>query len=214
MRSVKVEYLSSEKEKPEAFQVSIERAKDDGTWTLAGRNTVPSGQTGEVKTYLLEPKERLVIEPFGSEIEMIFDKEQNAAMPRSAFESQPTQAQKEQTEVDRQKEVRDITFGDDKAQRVGDRAAEQARDVAIEEQRLAEKKRLESAKADAEANKAKVGEPVRPSDELIKQPNQQASVTTKPTPGTTQPERTSAGGMTAPGPSTGGQSSKDVKEPK
>lgn len=210
MRTVEVTYKGEENED---FSVIIERRRAvDLPWELAGRAVQKPGQ----KTYLLEANERLVIETFGAEVEMVFDKEQNAVMPRSAFESQPDAATKQQTEDDRQKEVKDQQFGMTRNEAVASQAADRERDRVLEEQMLRDKSRKEEELAKKEGAERETKTQKRP--DLVPKPPAAPTpnVTTRPTPGNSTVGSSNiggagGGGMTAPGPSTGGLSSKDVK---
>lgn len=237
MRSVEVKFISSNKEHPEneQFSVAIERTRD-GNWDLLGRNAYV--RPGDVaKTYILEVGERLIIEPSGVSVEMVYDKEQNAAMPREAFESRPDEGTKAQIEADRQKEVREIERGGDRINTEADRAAMRARDAVLDEQQKRDLAKKEATRNEENSQAAKASTQVGPQT-TVKPPAtstpSKPNVTVQPapapaavagrpaTPGGAGPAnvgairgenapKVGAGGMTAPGPSTGGQSSADVK---
>lgn len=186
MRNVKLSLMSTNRELLEAFRVTIEE-NVGGTWREVDSTNTTSDQPGANRDVQIEQNQRLVIEAIGADVEMVYDREQNAAMPRVAFETQPTADEKAKMEEDRQQELRDREFGDAKARRSADRAAEQARDKALDEAR-----QKEAAKAESSTGSSPSISPTKPA----------ASPTITPT---------SNKGMAAPGPSTGGQSSKDVK---
>jgi hypothetical protein len=221
MRSVDVIFKSTNEDpKVEQFTVSIERQRDVDRWDLMGRNpNITSGPDG-TKTYMLEVGERLIIEPSGAAVEMVFDKEQNAVMPREAFESQPSAADKQKIEEDRQKELREKTFGATRTEREVEQAASRARDEVLTKQAEREAQRAKElrAKEDTTPNTGAKGTDKAPAPATSTPqgaPQSPAAATQSPAPGTVTSPGTNAtqakGGMTAPGPSTGGQSSKDVK---
>lgn len=201
MRTVTVNVISTDEKKPVDAEYRIEVKKND-VWSIDKSFAVTSGKDSERK-FLLNDNERLVIEARGL-TEMVFDPVQNATMTREAFESQPTPEQKVEMEKERQKEVKATEKGQTVVQMEADKAAEIARDKTLEEQKAkmaekaAETKKLEEAKKLDDAKKTQ--EASKPSP----------AVTSSPSPKPTAPAHTS-GGMTASGPSTGGQSSKDVK---
>lgn len=202
MRKIEIKYEGGE---GEVFSVALERRRaEDLPWELGARATQQNG----VKTYMLEAGERLVIEPWGATVEMVWDRNQNAAMPRAAFESQPNDAEKRATEDARQQEVRDTNEGRVRDDRVGDRAADQAREEALQKQkeRSEERAKEEALKGSKVLpSGTKIGDPVKP---IVPPTTEGAKPLGTVTP-VTPPHP--AGGMTAAGPATGGQSSTDVK---
>lgn len=188
MRSLDVKFKSNESEH-EAFRVTMERQAPAG-W-IGDADSVMYFQKGVDQTFLLEQGQRLVIEPWGATVEMVLDKDQNAVMPKVAFDTQPTPAEKQQMELDRQKELRDIQAGKIKVDRVAGQAANQARDEAIQKQMEADtQKKVEADKKITDTSK-----PVGSSTPALgTQPNP---------PGGTPPGQA---------PNTGGQDSKDVKK--
>lgn len=196
MRSLEVKFKTDANEE-EAFRVTLERQAPSG-W-VGSADSVMFFAKDATQTLLLEEGTRVVIEPHGATVEMVYDKDQNAAMPRFAFETKPDQAAKEKIEADRQQEVRDIESGKIKRDRADERAAELARDKAIQEQ-LAKQN---------EGNKT----PHPGSDDSSEKPAASTGTSqgSPQSPAAANQAKPGQGGMTAPGPSTGGQSSKDVK---
>lgn len=131
MRSVNVTYKADDTEQ-EGFHVVTETLKD-GSWVAVpeseGFQRAIAGQAS--KTYILDANERLVIEASGMKVEMVFDPANNAAMSREAFDTQPTLAQRQQTEADRQEEVRGIEYEKGHAHKAAKRAAEVAVDKSL-----------------------------------------------------------------------------------
>lgn len=186
MRSITILMGSTEAEKAADYTFEVQRLRGD-TWVTDSSVAITSGTADAEKKVLLDDNTRVVIMARGADTEVVFDREQNAAMPRHALESQTTLADRAIQEEERQTELRHTDRNVAKIQEVGNRAAEVARDKAIEE----EKARV--------AARAKQAAPLPNSTPNLKPPS-----------GAATPNAGSSG-MTAPGPSTGGQSSKDVK---
>ena len=106
MRVVKLELNSSTEKRPMDFDVRVERRMGvSGAYKVENSFAVTSGQPEASRTLLLDDDARIVIEPRGSTTEVVYDKAQGAAMPREAFETQPTEDEKIEIEAARQKEL-------------------------------------------------------------------------------------------------------------
>jgi hypothetical protein len=210
MRTLEFKLGSTETNEETDFTVSLEARRGDA-WSVQDSIPVTSGTPEAERKIMLNDDERIVISARGYSTEIVFDKTQNAAMPRRAFESQPTDEQKAEMEANRQAELRDTARGDGRLRAAQTRAADAAReDVLNRQQQIQEEQRL---RREAEAKTPNPG-----SD----QPNKTPSPATSTSQGqpqspaaakqtTVPPKPAGGGGMTQSGPSTGGQSSKDVK---
>lgn len=148
MRSVEFK-LGSTDDKTVDYEVVVERRNGD-IWTAESRDPITSGTPEAEKKVILEDGMRLTIIAQGSETELVWDKEQNAAMPRHAFESQPTLEERHQMEKDRQAELRHRQRRETKTEAAARDAAAQARDKVLQE----------SQKREAEATQQKQTEKV------------------------------------------------------
>jgi len=135
MRAIEVKVLSTDEGKTEDFDLRVETLRGD-TWVNVQSLAMTSGTEAASRRIVLEASERIVIVGRGAQEDMVFDKVQNAAMPRSSFESQPSDAEKAQMLADHQAELKSGARADVKVQRAGDQAAEKARDTAIESAKL------------------------------------------------------------------------------
>lgn len=231
MRAVEVNMVSTD-DKAVGFTVNVEK-NVAGTWRQETPiEVVVSGEPEAQRRVLLEANERIVITAAGADVELVWDPVNMATMPREAYESQPTDAEKQATEAKRQEELRHGRHSSIRANAAADEAAARARDRVLEEQRKRDAEKADAAKKDAEKAKAATDDasksestrssttppsPPKPPAAAMTTPRPQPSVpprsTTPAQPtGQTQTQPSGAGGgMTAPGPSTAGASSKDVK---
>jgi hypothetical protein len=222
MRKLSINCGTTDSRETVGFNFKLETLRGD-MWISEGDVNVASNTPEAQRTLELEGNQRLIITAIGADVETVYDRDNNANVTVAAFESMPDEAAKQATEAARQKELRDRQYGEGRVNLAADRAAGQERDRVLEEQRQREKEKLEQRHRDEEAAKQVGQQGSRPA------PTPTPTPTPAPTPsggvGTTIPPRpagqqttssaptqqASKGGMTAPGPSTGGQSSKDVK---
>jgi hypothetical protein len=214
MRVAYVE-IRSDNDKPVDAEIRVEsEIANTGQFSIDASYPVTSGEPDAKRTIPLLAGQRVIIAPRGPDVEMVYDRDQNAAMPREAHESQPTDAEKAKTEEDRQNELRGGVRADAKIQREANAAADQARDKVIADQ---QEKSREAAAASNERQKTQ-----NPGSDAPNKAPSPATGTPQGSPQSPAASRQSpptgasttegkGGGMTAPGPSTGGQSSKDVK---
>lgn len=177
MRSIDLDLRSTNSGETAGFRLALEQ-NVSGQWRQIETVNIASGTPQAVRSLQIERDQRIVIEAIGADVEMVFDKEQNATMPRVAFETKPTEDERREMEEARQKELRETARGEEKLNQLANRAADRARENVL-----------------AQANA-----PAKPSVQSAKEDPRPGTPTSKPS------------GMTAPGPSTGGSGSTEVKK--
>lgn len=178
MRSVTIKFESTDDRQVDGeFRVEVEKAP--GLWVVENSYAVTSGAEGSERKFLLEPNTRIMIVPRGN-IEVVYDKEQNAAMTVESFETQPTAEEKQEIEKKRQQDLKTANRQSSATAVSAEQAAERARQRVIEEQqqaeinRKSEQLRQEKIEADKRAAAGEVKTPHPGSDA----PTQQSSPTT------------------------------------
>jgi hypothetical protein len=193
MRKLSITCGTTDSRETVGFNFKLETLRGD-TWLSEGDVNVASNTPEAQRTIELEGNQRLVITAIGADVETVYDRENNATVTKAAFDTMPDEGKRQQTEEDRQRELREKRYSETKMNTAADRAAEQERDRVLEEQRERER-----AHHDHEvAKQSGANAPLKPPAAPVVPPR--TGVSSSP-----------SGGMAASGPSTGGQSSKDVK---
>lgn len=207
MREVVIEVRSSDDREVQVEVLRQTPIGSTGQWKNEDSFVSTSGKPSARRTLSVLDGEQIVVRTFGADEELVLDPVNNAVMPRSALESQPTQAEKVQMEADRNKELADLKRGDAKIEKAIGQASEQAADkVRIE---AAEKAKADALKKEPLTQTQRDSKPAPSPSTSTSQGSPQSPAAARQTPPPNSPAP--AGGMTKPG-MTAGQSSKDIKE--
>lgn len=214
MRAVEIKMLSTG-ERPADFELQLQSLnKTSGAWNNVSSAAITTGTPEAERRILLQDGERIVIEARGSDVEVVYDKVNNAAMSREALESQPTAEEKIEMEAQRQKEHKATVHIDGRLQTIGNQAAEDARRKAIADQQAraaTNQSPTPPGGLGAKIDSPPAGQVASSSKPPVASATHGDSTQGKVTGATVPPTTGPKAGMTAPGPSTAGQSSKDVK---
>lgn len=170
MRKLSVTFGSSKDSIVVGYHVAISRPNGTGKETY-----IKSDDEKTERVFMLEPNESITIKAVDAPQEMVYDREQNAAVTKEAFESKRSEEENQQIEKDRQAEVKETEAWNEtvetKARQAGELAAQRAREDLAAKQQLGKPSQTshgkETAKTEPNASGArtppvaetKVGDP-------------------------------------------------------